>query len=119
MTTKFLYIVIPRAQLTEARLAEARRLLTDLHSNDEEGREVALAALESYASGDLLNGDCGSITPDPETAIRWYIAGGITDRRCCEDPSEEYTTLCQLDELYDTLLGWAREDGAARIASRR
>ena len=114
MSAEFLYIVIPSAEMIPCRLAEARRRLTECN-RDEEDREAALAALDRYASGDLLDGDCGRITPDFETNISWYIAGGST---WGEDPSEEYTALCHLDELYDLLLGWAREDGAARIADR-
>lgn len=115
MKAEFLYIVLPSAEMTSSRLVEARRRLLKCN-HDEEGREAAFAALDRYATGDLLFGDCGRITPDPETDISWYIAGGITDG---EDPSDEYTALCKLDELYDLLLGWAREDGAARIADRK
>ena len=107
MSPEFLYIVLPRANMTSSRLVEARRQLLKCN-HDEEGREAAFAALDRYATGDLLFGDCGQITPDLETGIRYYIAGGITDG---EDPSDEYTSLCHLDELYDLLLGWAREDG--------
>lgn len=112
MSAEFLCIIIPSADMTPCRLAEARRQLTECN-RDEEDREAALAALDRYASGDLLNGECHRFTPDAETNIRWYVAGGST---WGEDPSEEYTALCHLDELYDLLLGWAREDGAARKA---
>ena len=111
MSAEFLCIVIPCANMTKPRLAKARRLLTDLHA-DEKEREAALAALDRYATGDLRFGACARLTPDPETSIRWYIAGGST----WGDEPSEYTALCHLDPIYELLLGWARKDGAARKA---
>lgn len=112
MSAEFLCIVIPCANMTKPRLAKAARQLTDLHTDKKE-REAALAALERYASWDLLDGECARLTPDPETSIRWYIAGGST---WGDEPSEEYTALCYLDPIYELLLGWARKDGPARKA---
>lgn len=114
MSAEFLFIIIPSAEMVPCRLAEARRQLTECN-RDAGDRKRALAALDRYASRDLLDGECARFTPDAETAISWYVAGGSTYG---EDPSEEYTALCHLNEIYDLLLGWAREDGAARIADR-